>query len=165
MSRDQRIDNAIQQSAALVAPRARPAISKTSATTEQFEDLTVQSAVPGAPTLVSRTDVEAEKEPHASKITAAVQLLTTAVGDLRDEVRSLSNQTKATRAEVHSLRVRHDTLREVVQAHGHRLDELDQAVLELTYHRVTIRGLLLTSGALVAMQLLGLGALAVLVFR
>jgi hypothetical protein len=38
-------------------------------------------------------------------------------------------------------------------------------VLELTYHRVTIRGLLLTSGALVAMQLLGLGALAVLVFR
>jgi hypothetical protein len=148
-----RADAAIEQASRLVY--RRPAATSTQATTEGY---TIESEVPGAPTLVSRTDSEVGREPHASQIRSAVQLLTTAVAELRDEVRGVG-------VAVRTLEVRHDRLRDIVQDHGSRLEELDAAVLNLTYLQSTVRALLVLGGLAAALQLLTLGAVAVLVVR
>ena len=118
---------------------------------QRAEEATLQSPVPGAPTMPGRgaTDHDASAPGRASKITAAVEVLIRAVEQLRDEVRAVRPAVDLIAAEHRDLRSRHDQLVDVVQTHRGRLDEIDEALLEIGYQRWMIRTLLIAMGGVV----------------
>lgn len=171
------VSHALEHATNLIA-RARPV--DTQATTEQYEtqaevgDATLTSPVPGAPTLPvggGPTDIEAGREPHASKITAAVEVLIVAVQRLNTEfasaqARALTDpRVTLIASEVADLRDRHDRLRDVVQTYGGRIDALDEVALEVPHLRIAVRLVLVGVGALVPLVLLVLAGVASLVLR
>lgn len=150
------VDNALAHARALLDP--------STATTVQFA---TEQADPQEATLASAgtTDVEAARPTHASKITAAVEVLTLAVERLRDEVRRPNQRVEALASEVHDLRDRHDRLTETVQRHGSRLADLEDVLVELPHYRTMLRGILVGLGFVGAISVLTLGAVVGLLVR
>lgn len=111
------------------------------------------------------TDVQSEQPQVASKITAAVEVLTEVVERLAQRVEARTTATSVLDADVRDLLIRHDKLRDVVQTHGGRLDLLDEVALEVGQQRWAIRILLLVAPATFALAVLTLIGVAALVAR
>lgn len=152
------VDDAIAHARALLDPAQ---VTTVQYATEQADaqEATLASA--------GQTDVEANRPTHASKITAAVEVLTLAVERLRDEVRQRPGDPRVDQLQraVGDLRHRHDRLVETVQEHGARLADLEGVPDELQHHRALLRALLVTTGFTVAIATLTFGAVVVLVAR
>ena len=150
------VDHAIAHARSLVDPAT--------ATTVQYA---TEQADPQEATLASAgaTDVDVSRPAHASKITAAVEVLTLAVERLRDEVRRPDPRVEVLEQAVTDLRGRHERLTETVQHHGSRLADLEDVLVELPHHRVMLRGILLGLGFVGAISVLTLGAVVGLLVR
>jgi hypothetical protein len=133
------------------------------------DEPTLTSPVPGAPTLPVEGVTDHEVGAHASKITAAVEVLIRVVEQLRDEIRSRALAMTQLDAEYRDLRDRHHRLVETVQEHSGRITELEAVVdtiaTELPHHRALLKVLVAGMAFTVVAGGLALALLVVLVLR
>ncbi len=172
---DTRVTDALAHARRLL----RPAVD-TEADTEQYETHQDEpgtqwvAAAGNAPTVPAMEGGPTDHSlgQHASKVTGTLDVLISAIGVLDHRVEGLQNAVTArsvalehAQAEHRDLRDRHERLTETVQNHGGRLDELDQAIVEVGYQRFAIRLVLVLVGLMTPLVLLILAAVAVLVVR